>query len=52
MVKNLPAIQETGVQSLGREDPLEEEIPTHSSIHAWILVLRSGMEPMPLSVES
>ena len=35
MVKNLPAMQETCVQSLGREDPLEEEIATHSSILAW-----------------
>ena len=32
MVKNLPAIQETEVQSLGQEDPLEKEMPTHSSI--------------------
>ena len=35
MVKNLPAIQETRVLSLGWEDPLEEEITTHSSILAW-----------------
>ena len=38
VVKNLPAIQETQetwVQSLGREDPLEEEMVTHSSILAW-----------------
>ena len=37
-VKNLPAkqeTQETQVQSLGREDPLEEETATHSSILAW-----------------
>ena len=32
MVKNLPAMQETQVQSLGQEDPLEKEISTHSSI--------------------
>ena len=31
MVKNLSAVQETGVQPLGREDPLEEEMATHSS---------------------
>ena len=31
-VKNLPAMQETQVQSLGQEDPLEEEMATHSSI--------------------
>ena len=35
MVKNLPAMQETWVQSLGREDALEKEIATHSSILAW-----------------
>ena len=35
MVKNLPAMQETQVQSLGQEDPLEEEMATHSSILAW-----------------
>ena len=35
MVKNLPAIQETQFQSLGQEDPLEEEMATHSSILAW-----------------
>ena len=34
-VKNLPAIQETQVPSLGREDPLEKEMATHSSILAW-----------------
>ena len=35
MVKNLPAMQETWVQSLGREDPLEEGMTNHSSILAW-----------------
>ena len=35
MVKNLPAVQETGVRSLGREDPLEKGMATHSSILAW-----------------
>ena len=34
-VKNLPAMQETGVQSLGQEDPLEKRMGTHSSILAW-----------------
>ena len=43
MLKNLPAKQETWGQSLGREDPLEEEMATHSSILAgrgswWALV--------------
>ena len=35
MVKNLPAKQETRVRSLGREDPLEKDMATHSSILAW-----------------
>ena len=35
MVKNLPAIQETQVKSLGREDPMEEETAIHSSILTW-----------------
>ena len=35
MVKNLPAVHETQVQSLGREDPLEKGVATHSSILAW-----------------
>ena len=35
LVKNLPAMQETQVQSLGQEDPLEKEMATHSSILAW-----------------
>ena len=34
-VKNLPAMQENQVQSLGWQDPLEEEMATHSSILAW-----------------
>ena len=41
MVKNLPAKQETWVQSLGQEDPLEKEMATHSSILAWEI---PGME--------
>ena len=35
MVKNLPARQETEVQSLGRGDPLVEGMATHSNIFAW-----------------
>ena len=35
MIKNLPAMQETQVQSLSREDPLERDMATHSSILAW-----------------
>ena len=34
-LKRLPAMQETWVRSLGREDPLEKEMATHSSILAW-----------------
>ena len=37
MVKNLPAMQEAQVQSLGQEDPLEKEMATQSSILAWII---------------
>ena len=35
MVMSLPAVQETRVQSLGQEDPLEKEMATHSSIYVW-----------------
>ena len=35
MVKPLPAVQETWVQFLGQEDPLEEEMATHSNTVAW-----------------
>ena len=35
MVKNLPAVQETCVRSLGQEDPLEKKMAIHSSILAW-----------------
>ena len=35
LLKNPPAMQETWVRSLGREDPLEKGKATHSSIHAW-----------------
>ena len=35
LVKNLPAMQETQVQSLGGEDPLEKEMATHSGIFVW-----------------
>ena len=35
MVKSLPAMRETWIQSLGQEDPLEKEMATHSSILAW-----------------
>ena len=35
LVKNLPAVQETWVQSLGQEDPLEKGMATYSSILTW-----------------
>ena len=35
MVKNVPAMQESWVRSLGWEDPLEKEMATHSSVLAW-----------------
>ena len=35
MVKHLPTVRETWVQSLGQEDALEKEMATHSSILAW-----------------
>ena len=35
LVKNLPVMQKTWVQSLGQEDPLEKEMAIHSSILAW-----------------
>ena len=35
MVKNLPAMQETQIRSLGQEDPLEKVMATHSNILAW-----------------
>ena len=42
MVKNLPVIWETWVQSLGWEDPLEEGMATHSSILAWRIPMGRG----------
>ena len=42
MVKNLPAMQETWVRSLGCEDPLEEGKATHSSILAWRIPMDRG----------
>ena len=37
MIKNLSAMQETWIRSLGQEDPLEKGMATHSSILAWII---------------
>ena len=48
-VKRLPTIQETQVRSLCREDPLEKETATHSSIHAWKITWTkepSGLQSM------
>ena len=42
MVKNLAAMQETQVQSLGQEDPLQKRLTTHSSILAWRIPMDRG----------
>ena len=42
MVKNMPAMQETWIRSLGWEDPLEEGKATHSSILAWRILMGRG----------
>ena len=39
MIKNLPAMQETRIRSLGQEDPLEKGMATYSSIFAWRIPL-------------
>ena len=41
-VKNLPAMQETGVWSLGQEDPQEERVAAHSSVPAWRVPVDGG----------
>ena len=49
VVKNLPAMKETQVQSLGGEDLLEKEMAAHSSILAWEIPLTEepgGLQPM------
>ena len=43
MVRNPPAMKETWVQSLGWEDPLEEEMATHYSILAWRIPMDRGV---------
>ena len=48
-VKNLPAVQETQVQSLGQEDPLQKGMTTHLSILAWRIKWREepgGLQSM------
>ena len=42
MVKHLSTMQETRGRSLGQEDPLEKEMATHSSIHAWKNLMDRG----------
>ena len=47
MVKNLPAMQETQVQSLGQQDPLEEVMATHSSILARRILMDKETDGLP-----
>ena len=48
MVKNLLAVRETQVQSLGWEDPLEKEIAIHSSALAWKSPMKGGAWQAPV----
>ena len=50
MVKNLPTKQETQVGSLGREDHLEEEVATHSSVLAWRIPWRGAWQALVYGV--
>ena len=53
MVKNLPAMQETRVRSLGWEDPLEKGMANHASILAWRIPWTEepgGLQPMGLRI--
>ena len=55
MVKNPPAMQETRIQSLGQEDPLEKGMATHPSVVAWEVPWteeRGGLQSMELQTES
>ena len=55
MVKNLPAMRETQVQSLGWKDPLEKGMATHSSILAWRVPRTEepgGLQPMGLQSQT
>ena len=40
IIKHLPTVPETGVQSLGQEDPLEKDMATHSSNLAWKILCK------------
>ena len=44
LVKNLPAMQETGIRSLGQEDAVEKEMATHSNILAWEIPWRGACQ--------
>ena len=49
MIKNLPAVEETQVQSVGQEDPLEKGMATHCSIPVWRIPWTEepgGLQPM------
>ena len=46
MVKNLPTMTETWIQTLGQEDSLEEGMAIHSSILAWRIFMDSGLQSM------
>ena len=55
MIKNLPAMQETQVQSLGQEDPLEKGMATHCSTLAWRIQCTEkpgGTQPMELQSQT
>ena len=43
MLKSLPSLQETWVQSLGQKDPLEKEMATHSSVLTWKIPWRESL---------
>ena len=51
-VKNLPAMQETWVRSLGQEDPLEKAMATHTSILAWRIPWTEELGRQDSSVEN
>ena len=55
VIRHLPVMQETQVQSLCREDPLEEEMTNHSSILAWEVTWieePGGIQPMGVTKQS
>ena len=52
MVKNLPAMQEIRVRSLGWEDPMEEGMATHSSILAWRIPMSTLFARFHLGIQN